>query len=820
MTKGTDAQKTVKLYPSVLRVQLGKSKTITAAAYDVNRRPVFDAPFAFTMSDKGAVASLSPVLVSGDDLSVPLPPPPNLRTVTGISAGTTIVRATWDGITSHSVSVIVDDPSLPPVAVISGDNDDWGGTTINTRVGEAIEINAESSQGVDKIEWSWGDGDRTTDLLSATHAYLNAGTYALELRVSNSSGQMASRIVTVNVTPQSLPTQVITVNTIPELLFAYNNATGGEHIVIPAGTVLAGEIELPARVFTDYVTIRSSAAMPDLKDRISPSHPGLVTIRGTYTNAVPLTIKKGASKIRLVGIKFDPKYLPESNGSSTYYLAQIGEAFSQTDVTENPSKIILEHCVINPPDDVSVVHGVLNDGYKVSIISSWLGNIRTLWGQDSQAVVSYDGRGAHVYNNNFFEAASENMMYGGVVPKIDGLTSSNIEIRRCHFFKRPSWRVFEGDTHPLNVKNLFETKNARRIYMEGSVLENHWDAGRSQLFALVFKSSPSPGSVGEFVPWAISEDIVLENNKVSHIYGGVTTAVDNYYLDRFHGLKPNNIILKNNLFDDLSGRYGRPGEGDDARFLQPNSVEDLRVDHNTVIDRDSTSGTGIVFVTNNNFRLTVKNSIFGIGRYGIFGSSVGSGILALNPGTQGVVNGCVRDARATWDLRSNVMPLNGTDPSCYPKDGSFRNYYPSNYDGVGFADLANSDYRLSASSVYKGAGDNGSDPGANITLLNQRTGCTVSGRTSNCVGGASNAVFSVRLRVTDTNGRPVSNSQITMRASNGQLWIARTNPFGYCTILDVVRGEYTFALSGRGRAPALWSMFLDEYTSMIHLTAN
>ncbi|MCV4776893.1 hypothetical protein OFM21_29395, partial [Escherichia coli] len=89
-----------------------------------------------------------------------------------------------------------------------------------------------------------------------------------------------------------------------------------------------------------------------------------------------------------------PKYYTSNNGPSTYYLVQIGEAFTQTDVSQNPNKIIMQHCVINPPDDVDVVHAVLNDGYKVSLISNWIGNVKTNGGQDSQAVVSFDGRGA------------------------------------------------------------------------------------------------------------------------------------------------------------------------------------------------------------------------------------------------------------------------------------------------------------------------------------------------------------------------------------------------------------------------------------------
>ncbi|MCV4755085.1 hypothetical protein OFC37_37065, partial [Escherichia coli] len=76
--------------------------------------------------------------------------------------------------------------------------------------------------------------------------------------------------------------------------------------------------------------------------RISPNNAGLVTIRGSAVGSIPLTIKSRASKIRLIGLKFDPKYYTSNNGPSTYYLVQIGEAFTQTDVSQNPNKIIMQ----------------------------------------------------------------------------------------------------------------------------------------------------------------------------------------------------------------------------------------------------------------------------------------------------------------------------------------------------------------------------------------------------------------------------------------------------------------------------------------------
>ena len=786
----------VRIYPSFVRVQKGKTKTITAAAYDASGNPVFDAVFDSFSTSNTEVASLSPVLVSGDDISTPTAPPPNLRTVTGKNAGVVYASASWNGAVSEPIQIIVDDPSANPSAIVHGDNDQSGGMTISTRVGEPIELSADSSRGVERIEWDWGDGDTTTGVLSATHAYLFAGSFPLSVTVTNRFGQSAASNIMVNVSDMSPPTRIIQVNSIAELLTAYNTAVGGEHIVIPAGTTLIGEIALPARNFSDYVTIRSSALMPSLLDRVSPAQAGLVTLQAPYGNGIPLRIQNGATKLRFAGLKFQPKYIPDVNGPSTYYLVQIGEAFTQTSTTTNPSKIIFEHCVINPPDDVNVVHGILNDGYKVSILASWLGNIKTFGGQDSQAVVSFDGKGAHVYNNTFFEAASENIMYGGAVPSIDGLTSTNIEVRRCFFSKRMTWRQYSGESHQVNVKNLFETKNARRLYVEGSVLENHWDALRSQLFALVFKSAASSGVPGEFVPWAISEDIVFENNRLKGMFGGVTTATDSYWLGNFRAMKPNNIVIKNTLFDDLSNRWGAPGNSNGGRLIQPNNAEDMLLDHVTMIDKDRSAGTAVALVTNNNLRLRITNSIFGLGGYGIIGSGVGPGIRSLNLGTGGVSNVCDPDAAASWSISNNVMPFYGGSVSCYPHQESFQNAFPYDYQSVGFTDLNGGDYGLSPSSPFRGKAADGYDPGVDWQTLSVRTACTVGGETAPCLGIA-NAAHEVTGRVVDGLGYAIRGALVTLINEGGNTRTASSNTFGNFSFSDLPSGSYVISARGK-----------------------
>lgn len=106
----------------------------------------------------------------------------------------------------------------------------------------------------------------------------------------------------------------------------------------------------------------------------------------------------------------------------------------------------------------------------------------------------------------------------------------------------------------------------------------------------------------------------------------------------------------------------------------------------------------------------------------------------MNPGTGGTTNNCTQDANATWTLAKNVMPFYDNNTTCYPSQSIYGNSFPSNYDRVGFTDLANGVYSLSPSSIYKRTAQDGPDPGVDIAVLNERTSCSVSGKTAPCIG--------------------------------------------------------------------------------------
>ena len=750
------AQSQIKVYPADLRLEVGKTATFTALAFE---RGVYlpNQNFSFVRLSGPVSAATVRHSPEGNTEGPTSRFSQNLAEVLGQLPGTVTFVARLGNVESPPVTVTIVDPNELPQAVIRGDNESNRRQIIYARTGEAIEVNAESSTGVKQVEWFWGDGDRTGDLLSATHAYLNEGTYQLRLRITNGREQISESSVSVVVSGFPPPTRVFTVTTISGLLAAYLQCTGGEHIVIPKGTILTGQVELPARQFSDFVTIRSDEAIPEMAVRTTPRSADYAILRGSYPGEIPMVIKNKASKIRLSGLRFEP-FRGSDDTIRNYYLLQIGEAFTQKTTADNPSRIIVDHCLVRPPDNIQVVHAILNDGYKVSVISSWLANIKTYGGQDSQAVFSLDGRGAHVYNNTLFEAASESVIYGGAGNRIDGHVPTNVEFRRCVFSKPIAWRDSPpnsaGDT--VNVKNLFETKNARRVYVEGSLFSNHWDAGRSQYYALAIKSGADQPDGDQGSPWAISEDIVFENNRVSHVNGAMSVTRDFVRPGVIYDpLKPRNIKLLNTLVDDLT--FGRWGTARSWSFHM-SGVDDLVIRHVSVIDAIDTQDEPLEMMLSlgsiNTYRPEITDSILPLNFYGIR-NTCGEGIAALNVATSGWFdtasgNSCgAVSGSGYWRIAGNIIPRLRTHPTAnYPVS----NVYPDNYAQIRMKAYRNcnisfisdpcefspSDFGLREDSPYKNAATDSTDPGINVDLLEERIRCTASGDTRTCLSTPGN----------------------------------------------------------------------------------
>lgn len=101
------------------------------------------------------------------------------------------------------------------------------------------------------------------------------------------------------------------------------------------------------------------------------------------------------------------------------------------------------------------------------------------------------------------------------------------------------------------VKHLFELKNARRVLLEGNVLEYNWAQAHIG-FAVLLTVRDEDGQM----PWAVVEDITIINNVIRHTSSGINIPGRD---GGRRGGQTRRILIGNNLFEDIGGERG----GDD-----------------------------------------------------------------------------------------------------------------------------------------------------------------------------------------------------------------------------------------------------------------
>jgi hypothetical protein len=252
----------------------------------------------------------------------------------------------------------------------------------------------------------------------------------------------------------------------------------------------------------------------------------------------------------------------------TYNLIELGNRPASP--AELPHHLIFDRVYVNGTPHVNLRRGIALNRAWTAIIDSAIADVHEV-GADSQAIAGWDGPGPYKIVNNDLEGAGENVMFGGADPSIRDLVPSDIEIRRNRSFKPLAWRI--GDPgyagRPWTVKNLLELKNARRVLIDGNLFEHNWAHAQAGT-AIVFTVRNQDGTA----PWSVVEDVTFTNNVVRHTGAGVG----------MHGIdgKPSQptkrILIKNNLFDDVSGaRWGGGGR----LFQAYNGITDLVIEHNT-----------------------------------------------------------------------------------------------------------------------------------------------------------------------------------------------------------------------------------------------
>lgn len=457
---------------------------------------------------------------------------------------------------------------------------------------------------------------------------------------------------------------------------ALNQAVPGDVILLEAGATYVGNFVLPAKTGDGFITIRSSApdaVLPPAGTRIAPSDaPNLPKLRSP-SNVPALATAPGAHHYRLQFLEF----LANANGAGN--IVALGDGSTkQNTLAVVPYELIVDRVYIHGDVVLGQKRGIALNSASTAIINSYISEIKAV-GQDSQAIAGWNGPGPYLIDNNFLEGAGENVLFGGADPAIPDLVPSDITFTRNHLYKPWTWR---GSTWV--VKNLFELKSAQRVRVDSNLMENNWLAGQAG-YAILLKSVNQDGNA----PWSVVQDVVISNNVVRH----VASAINILGRDPVHpALEANRITVRNNLFEDVSAaKYGGFG-----RFLQVVGGVDLTFDHNTVINDGAITVAPDVRET---YGLVFTNNVILDNAYGIKGTATASGnptIAKFFPGSQFFANIMARSPAAQYPAA---------------------NFYPTTLDGVGFADALSGDYRLAATSVYRGGATDGTDPGCNFAAL-------------------------------------------------------------------------------------------------------
>ena len=472
--------------------------------------------------------------------------------------------------------------------------------------------------------------------------------------------------------------RTITVGPKDSLQAALNAAQYGDVIVLQAGVAYTGSFELPLKKGTGEIVIQSSRAgeLPE-NVRVNPSQAALFARLQTTNEEPVLTTAAGAHHYRFVGIEFSTS----TAAVKIYDLVRLGGGRREQKTLDSvPHHLVFDRCYVHGFDTQDVQRGITLNSAETTISNSYISEIHGV-GYDTQAIAGWNGPGPFHILNNYLEGAGENVLFGGADPAGPELIPANIEIRGNYVFKPLSWKV----GHPTyagkhwTVKNSLELKNAKNVVIDGNIFENNWTDGQAGI-QILFTVRNQEGTA----PYSIVEHVQFTNNIVKGSEGALNLlGTDN----EKPSAQSSDLLIANNFFADVRGH-----------FLTMNGYHKVTFTHNTHFQTGNITtfyGTPAQdFVYRDN--LTIR----GPKGYGVFGSALGEGVVALRQFAPGA------------DFGNNVLAL--ADTSLYPKD----NFYPSSLERVGFVNFDKGDYRLAASSPYAKAASDGKPIGCDWSKLN------------------------------------------------------------------------------------------------------
>lgn len=461
---------------------------------------------------------------------------------------------------------------------------------------------------------------------------------------------------------------------------ALNAAQPGDVITLAAGATYTGNFVLPKKATTGWIIIRPAlpdAALPAEGQRMTPARAANAQLpRVVSPNSQPaIATAAGAHHYRMIGMEVTLTGRQRMN----YGIVTLGDGDGQTTPGSIPSHIVLDRMYIHGTSTSNVRRCVALNSATSAVIDSYLSDCHDT-PNDAQAIAGWNGPGPYRIVNNYLEGSGENIIFGGADPAVRNLVPSDIEIRRNHITRPTSWKGI------WKVKNLLELKNARRVLIEGNVLENNWADGQDGEAILLVGVNQ-----GGSAPWSAVQDIAIRQNVIRNVGAGflITTYRANGPVQTTA-----RVAIYNNLIHDINTG---PFEGTGRTFTLTGDVYDFYAGHNTIV---APTNSILAFGGGTKARLVATNNLGGGGSYGI----AGEGVIGQKAFASHAPDGTFTGNVLVMSVRADEMPPAG-------------NWYPASLSNVGFQNPSGRDYRLAPSSPYRGVAAGGKNPGADMTVV-------------------------------------------------------------------------------------------------------
>src|SRR5260221_3605496 len=538
-----------------------------------------------------------------------------------------------------------------------------------------------------------------TSTITATNGTVNGtATVTVTAAVGGTNGETFATLpqVFLNTTAPPAPDaggQIISATSSAAFQTALNSANYGDVIELSNGVTYTGNFTLPAKGANNgkWITIRPATrtGMPAENARMTPTLAASVNlpIILSANNGGAIVTVNNSHHYRLIGLEISVT----SNNPGNTGLVRFGDGGGggQTSLAVMPNNLGIVRCYIHgiagtPGVVPNTRRAVALNSASSAVIDSYISEIHEQ-SADAQAIAGWNGAGPYKIVNNYLEASSENVSFGGPDPGMTKLNPQDLAIRANHSFIQVSWK------NKWLVKNLFESKASARVLVEGNLMENNWLDGQGGS-AINLKSTNQSGGC----PGCGTMDVTFRYNLIKNTGSGIVVSANpdpnqvNFKLQR--------ITFYDNIIANIDVAPTFTGDG--RGILINQDIIDVSFIHNTIINP---SNAAVLFggpQTTPPLRLSIRDNIIGGGAFGVKGPGLVSGspsITAFMPAANFV---------------ANVLVL--ASSSGYPSTS----FYATSVGSVGFVDLTNLDLHLTASSSFKSKATDGKDPGANVDLIN------------------------------------------------------------------------------------------------------